>query len=91
MARRRRLSGPVEAGLAGQVAVAWVMSQTIRCMMKTKLAKPILVLARAMPMVRKNRHIGLCCRAKTRSIAERTGDLRALARTQAERRDHDGR
>ena len=49
-------------------------------MLKTRLARPILVLARAMPMVRMNKPIGPFCRAKTCSTAERTADLRALAR-----------
>ena len=70
----------VERRLAGQAAVACVVSQTIRCMLKTRLARPTLVLARAMPMVRMNRPIGPFCRAKTCSTVERTADLRALAR-----------
>ena len=45
------------------------MSQTNRCMLKTRLARPILVLARAMPMVRMNRPIGPFCRTKTATAA----------------------
>ena len=48
-------------------------------MLRVRLARPILVLARAIPMVRMNRPIGPFCRAKTCSTAERTADLRALA------------
>ena len=49
-------------------------------MLQARLARPILVVARAMPMVRMNTAIGPFWRANTRSTAERTADLAAFAR-----------
>ena len=74
----RRAAGLV-SGALGQVSAVWAASQTIRCILYSRLARPILVVARARPMVRMNRPIGPFCRAKTCSTAERTADLRALA------------
>src|SRR5579872_4952455 len=66
--------------LVAQVGAIWRVSQAIRCMLYRRLASPILVRARAMPMVRMKRPIGPFWRAKTCSTAARTADLRALAR-----------
>jgi hypothetical protein len=52
----------------------------MRFMFWTRLAKPILVVARARPMVRMKRPIGPFCWAKTCSTAARTLDFRPLAR-----------
>ena len=75
----RRAPGLV-SGALGQVSAVWAASQTIRCILYSRLARPILVVARARPMVRMNRPIGPFWRAKTCSTAARTADLRALAR-----------
>ena len=49
-------------------------------MLYARLAMPIFVVARAMPMVRMNRPMRLFCSAKTCSTRERTFDFRLLAR-----------
>ena len=49
-------------------------------MLWTRLARPILVVARARPMVRTNRPILAFCSAKTCSMWARTADFLAFAR-----------
>jgi hypothetical protein len=47
-----------QSGSLGQIGAVWAASQSTRFMLKRILARPIFVVARAMPMVRMNNPIG---------------------------------
>jgi len=55
---------PIGRRILGLITSGCLSGQTIRCMLYTRLANPILVLARAMPIGRMNRPKGLFYRAR---------------------------
>ena len=63
-----------------QAGAGWRCSQSRRRMLVTRLASPILVVARARPMVRTNRPILAFCSTTTCSTCARRADFLAFAR-----------